>query len=104
MKKKRIIFTDNRQSKRGIMSFILAVICVFSLVYGIMASYRLEGNVGVKFGGAMVITLVMSVTGMVLGINARMDSNNFKLLPTLGIILNGIVIIVLGVLLQAGLR
>lgn len=103
-RKNRMIFTDNRQSKRGIMSVVLGVICLLSLAFGIIASYKLEGEVGVNFGAALFVTLVMSVTGIALGVSARMDSGSFKLLPNIGTAVNAVVIIVLAFLLWIGLR
>ena len=104
MAKNRIIFTDNKQSKRGIMSVVLATICFLSMIYSIVVSYRLEGEVSQSIGTGLVMTLIMSVTGMVLGVSARLDGNKFKLLPVLGIVINGIVIVSLAFLLGLGLR
>jgi len=103
-RKNRVIFTDNKQSDRGIMSVILGSLCAISLLYCIITSYRLEGEVPERFGGALVVTLVFALTGLALGIVSRMDTTKFKLLPTIGIIINGLETILLGFLLWIGLR
>ena len=103
-RKERVIFTNHRQSKRGIMSFVLGVICVLSMIYGIVVSYKLSGAVRANFGTALFVTLVMSLVGLGLGINARMSGDKFPLLPNIGIGLNTAVILVLGFILWIGLR
>jgi len=103
MSKRRIIFTDNRQSKRGIMSVVLSTISLSSLLYSFIFSFRHEGEVPDTFGGALVVTLVMSVIGLGLGISARRDTSRFKMLPTIGIAINTLVIILLGFMLWVGL-
>lgn len=104
MSRYRVIFTDNKQSKRGIMSLVLAVIGVSSLVYSLVISYKLEGKVPQSFGGALVVTLIMAVVGFCLGVAARLDGSKFRLVPMLGIIFNFLLIIALGALLWVGLK
>jgi len=103
-RKRRIIFTDNKQSDRGIMSLILGVICVLSLLYSMIASLRLEGELSIRYGAALFMTLVFGIAGLALGIVARRDGTKFKLIPTVGIIVNGLVVFFLAVLLWIGLR
>lgn len=104
MSNKRIIFTNNKQSKRGIMSAVLCVLCTASLLFSIITSYHNEGVVPATYGSALVVTLVMAFTGLGLGISAFMDVSKYRLLPTIGIVINTIDVLVLGVLLWVGLR
>lgn len=103
-RKPRIIFTDNKRSKRGIMAIVLAVICICSLLYSFIYSYHTEGNIASTFGGALVVTLIMAVVGICLGVSAGMDNSKFKLFPTIGTVLNSIVLVILAGLLWIGLK
>ena len=103
-RKQRIIFTDNKQSDRGLMSIILSAISLISLIYSLIMSYRLNGEVSDRFGGALFVTLIMAAVGLALGIVSRMDTTKFKLIPTIGIVVNGIVVFALAFLLWIGLR
>lgn len=103
-RKDRMIFTDNKHSKRGIMSLVLGVICLGSLLYSIIYSYAHEGNVNSNFGAALVLTLLMAFVGLFLGIWSRNDIRKFRLFPNLGIIFNGIIIIFLAIILGLGLK
>ncbi len=103
-RKNRLIFTNNEQSDKGIMSLILGVICVLSLIYGFVVSYVRQGEINDRFGSALFVTLILSVIGIVLGVLARYDTDKFKVIPTVGIVVNTIVILTLGFLLWIGLN
>jgi len=104
MNKKRVIFTNNKQSKRGIMSTVLCVLCTVSVIYSLVYSYKLGGNVPSTFGGALVVTLIMAFTGLGLGVSAYLDISKYRLLPMIGIIVNGLNVLILGVILWIGLN
>lgn len=100
----RVIFTDNKQSSKGIMSVILGTISLISLIYCFSVSYHTEGAVSERFGPALIVTLVFAIVGMVLGVAGRREIDKFKLIPTIGIITNGVAVVVLGFLMWIGLR
>lgn len=104
MSRYRMIFTDNKQSKRGIMSVVLSAICFLSFVYSLVVSYKNDGNVPNSFGAALVLTLVMAVVGLALGISALRDVSKFRAIPMVGTIVNLVMIIILGFVLWVGLN
>lgn len=100
----RVIFTDNKQSDRGIMSFILAVISLCSVLFCVIYSYVKGGGViQLRFGAALALTLVFSVIGIVLGALSRSEADTYRALPTLGLILNTLSVLFLAALLWIGL-
>ena len=103
-KRRRVIFTDNKQSDRGIMSIILGGLCTVSLFYCFIVSYRMDGAVPERFGAALFITLIFAIAGLSLGIVSRMDVTKFKLVPTIGIVVNAVAVCVLAFLLWIGLK
>ncbi len=86
------------------MSVILGVICTISLIFIFITSYIRQGEIPERFGAALVVTLVFAVAGLVLGALARMDGDRFKFIPTLGVVINALVVIVMGVVLWIGLN
>ncbi|SCX85064.1 hypothetical protein SAMN02910292_00252 [Lachnospiraceae bacterium XBB2008] len=103
-RKNRIIFTAQEQSDKGIMALVLGILCSGSVAYSLIASYLKQGEVNSRFGGALLVTLLMAVVGLILGAMACSDVDKRKAVPTVGVILNVIVILVLGALLWIGLN
>ncbi len=104
MSRGRIIFTTNKQSDRGIMSLVLGIISLLSLLYCLIFSYVREGEViRERFGAGLILTLIFCIAGELLGVYSRSEADRYKLVPTLGILINGIVLVSLGMILWVGL-
>ena len=86
------------------MSLVLGILCAGSVTYSLIASYIKQGEVNSRFGAALLVTLLMSVIGLILGWLACSDADKRKAIPTVGVILNVIVILGLGALLWIGLN
>lgn len=86
------------------MALVLGILCSGSVAYSLIASYLKQGEVNSRFGGALLVTLLMAVVGLILGAMACSDVDKRKAVPTVGVILNVIVILVLGALLWIGLN
>lgn len=87
------------------MSFILAVISLCSILFNIIYSFAMEGAViSVRFGAALVLALIFSVIGIVLGVLSRAEADRFRFFPTAGLILNVAIILFLAVLLWIGMN
>ena len=86
------------------MSMILGVIIALSLVSASVVSYIRQGEVPDKFGGALFVTFVFAVAGLILGGLARNEADKLKTIPTVAIALNSLVILALGFFLWIGLN
>ncbi len=95
----RYVFTDKKHPEKGVLSSALGVISVATIIYAVYLSYRNGGQAEAKYAVAVMFCLLYSITGLVLGILARMERDIFKLFPNVGIILNVISIIWVGLLL-----
>ncbi|WP_408070523.1 DUF6142 family protein [Butyrivibrio sp. JL13D10] len=95
----RYVFTDKKHPERGILSTALGAISVFTISYAVFLSYRNGGQAEPRYAVAVMFCLVYSIAGLVLGILSRMEKDIFRLFPTLGIILNVLSIIWVGMLL-----
>ena len=95
----RYVFTDKKHPEKGIFSTVLGVLSVATIVYAVLLSFKNGGEAQAKYGVAVLICTIYSVAGLVLGIMSRMERDIFKLFPNLGIILNVLSLIWVGLLL-----
>lgn len=95
----RYVFTDKKHPEKGILSSILGLISVVTIIYAVFLSYENGGQAEARYGVAVMICMLYSIAGLVLGIMARMERDIFKLFPNVGIILNVLSLIWVGVLL-----
>lgn len=102
MRKKSYMFTNKSHSDMGKMSVVLGAVSLVSVCLVIYISYSRDGGVDAKLGAAAFFALLYSLAGEVLGIMSRLEKDRFYLFPTIGIILNTIVILVVGFLLYLG--
>jgi glycerol-3-phosphate acyltransferase PlsY len=98
-KRDRYVFTDKKHPDKGIMSFVFGVLSVCTICYSIFLSYKNGGEAKGSYGAAVLLCLIYSLVGLVLGIISRMEKDIFKLFPTAGIVLNVVALLCIGVLL-----
>ena len=98
-KRDRYVFTDKKHPEKGIMSFVLGVISVCSICYSVYMSYKNGGEALGSYGAAVMLCMIYSVAGLILGIISRLEKDIFKFFPNAGITLNGISLLCMGILL-----
>ncbi len=97
------MFTDKKHPEKGIMSTALGVISVVTIICAVVMAYKNGGEAEARYGVAVMFCLLYSIGGLVLGILSRMERDIFKLFPTVGIILNALSLIWVGLLLYFSL-
>ena len=95
----RYVFTDKKHPEKGVFSAGLGLISIVTIVYAVFLSYKNGGQAEARYGVAVLICMLYSVAGLVLGIMSRMEKDIFRLFPNLGIILNVLSLIWVGLLL-----
>ncbi|WP_455618432.1 DUF6142 family protein [Eisenbergiella sp.] len=99
---RKYIFTNKKESKKGIMSAVLGIIALASLFFAIYETFRNQGQALVKYGVAALFALLFALAGIVLGIMSKMEEDRFYLFSYLGIILNLLAIAGIGFIIYAG--
>lgn len=99
---RKYIFTNKKESKKGIMSAVLGLIALASLFFAVYETFRNQGQALVKYGVAALFALLFALAGMVLGIMSKMEEDRFYLFSYLGIILNLLAIAGIGFIIYAG--
>lgn len=99
---RKYIFTNKKESKKGIMSAVLGLIALVSLFFAVYETFRNQGQALIKYGVAALFALLFALAGMVLGIMSKMEEDRFYLFSYLGIILNLLAIAGIGFIIYAG--
>lgn len=81
------------------MSTALGALSVFTIIYSIYLSFLNGGQAMTKYAAAVLFCLVYSVAGLILGILSRVERDIFTVFPNLGIMLNVIALVGIGILL-----
>lgn len=101
-RKKGYIFTNKDHAKKGIMSTILGTISLGTLIFVIYFSYASRGSVPERYAATVLIVMIFSFTGIVMGIVGITEKDRFKLFPGLGLGLNVIAIGLISLIMYAG--
>lgn len=88
MKRRNYIFTNKKHSKRAVMSAILGIISTASLCYVVYLAYRSGGEAPAGYGMTGLLAAVYSLAGLILGIIAVRDKDNYRFFPRMGVLLN----------------
>lgn len=88
--KKNYMFTNRRHSGKAIMSTVFGILCTVSLIIVVCLSYINSGNVPVGYGFTAMFATVLSLIGLLLGVQAVREPDRFKLFAWLGILFNSV--------------
>lgn len=92
MARKSYKFTNRNFSYISIMSAILGIISFISVILAIVLAFLNGGVAGQNLGITGILAMIFSITGLVLGIRARLEKDMFYLYAYIGIVTNAIVI------------
>ncbi len=92
MRKRKYKFTDKNQSRQGVISSIIGIICVLAVVGMVAAAYLQSGQTGKWIAITGVVVVLLALTGMYHGILGTKEEDTYRLFPWLGCGMNGIVL------------
>ena len=93
------IFTDKSYSERSIFSALIGGLAVGSELVALYVSFLQAGKPELRLGVVIFLCLIFSLAGEICGILSRMEKDRFYLFADLGIALNALGIIGVGVIL-----
>ena len=102
MARKGYIFTDKRESRRGVFSAFLGVLSMVSLIWAVYDTFLNRGVAPTRYGVVAVLCLIFSIIGLITGIMAKMEQDRFYLFAWVGIGLNLLTIMGISFILYAG--
>lgn len=101
-RKSGYIFTDKKNPRWGIMSTLLGLIAVISVAAAVYFTYLENGDAPMQYGMVILLSIIYSMIGMVLGVRSLLEKDIFRLFPVMGIVLNVIAVIEGGFILYLG--
>ncbi len=78
-------FTEKSQSKKGIVSFSIAVVLVLLYLIFVFLSFQEAGNLSTYYGGVGVLAMIFSIVTLIISITSLLEEDTFKLFPRLAI-------------------
>lgn len=93
-KKLSLHFTGRKHSRGGLISTVIAGIawCVFIALC--IAAFMKSGEAEIVVGGIGILDAVFALVGMVLGIRGFQEREIYYVLPTVGVVMNGILFVI----------
>lgn len=100
--KKNYMFTNRRHSGKAVMSTVFGSLCTAALILVLFLSYTRDGDVPAGYGFTGVFATILSLIGLILGVLAVREPDHYKIFGWLGILLNGIsLVLISGILYVA---
>ncbi|MGN0317456.1 MAG: DUF6142 family protein [Lachnospira sp.] len=87
---KKYKFSDKSQTLGGVISTVMGLLALASLVYGVYIAFKAEGMAGLKVGSLGLLSLMLSVIGVVIGLLSFREPDKFYTLSKVGSMLCGI--------------
>jgi hypothetical protein len=84
------------------MSTILGIIAVTAICIAIELAYNNGGIALIQYGAAVLLAVIYSAIGLILGIRSLKEQDIFKLFPIVGIVFNTIALLAGGGILYLG--
>ena len=92
MKKRKIKFTDKKQSRNGILSTILGAVSAGLWVCLLAAAYLTSGQAGKAVAVLGLLAFFVACAGAWYGVLGRREEDSYRLFPDLGIGINGLLL------------
>ncbi|MFI3201392.1 MAG: DUF6142 family protein [Eubacteriales bacterium] len=96
------IFTNKVHPIQGVMSVILACIAIASIVMAIYITFSHRGEALNSSSVAVLFAMIIAIVGFVLAIIAQKKTDIFRLTAYLGVFLNGLALVGVGMIIYAG--
>ncbi len=97
------LFNSREQSTNALLSVLLGSISLLSCGIMIYLAYKNGGQAQLRYGGVVFICLFFALIGIILGILSRREPEKMYLTSYIGIVLNGLVLLLGFVLMYLGL-
>lgn len=100
--RRKFIFTNKNESKKGIMSTVFGLIAGISLAAAVYLTFLRGGEALVKYGVVGLLSTLLAIAGLVLGIMAKAEQDRFYFFAWSGIVLNVLTLLGMGCMMYAG--
>ncbi len=91
--KKNYMFSSKKHSLKGIISLLLGMVAVIILIAAIYISYIQKGKTGFYIGIVGLLTIIIAVTGLIIGIRSFFEEDKYYLTSKIGTGINSILLL-----------
>lgn len=102
MSKRKYKFTRRKQSRLGILATIAGVLALLCVVSMVVIAYLESGAAGKVIAVPAFLALLLALLGFFKSICGIREEDTYRLFPWMGFILNGMVLIVFGLIYTVG--
>nr|MBP3597928.1 hypothetical protein [Eubacterium sp.] len=93
-KRRRIQFTDKKHPFWGIVSALISLGALVMMVVIFLCAGNAKGQGGIAYGYLGIFNLVLSIVGFVMALRCYKQDDIYVTTPTIGSIVNGMIIII----------
>ena len=100
--RRHYIFTDKRESKKGILSAMLGAMSLISVFLTVYFTWQNHGTAYVRYGVVALLCLKLPKEIVMEKIMAKLEEDKFYLFAWIGIVLNVLTLLGLGGIVAVG--
>lgn len=93
-KRRKIQFTDKKHPRSGIVATLMALGALVMMFVLFLCSGNAGGQGGIVFGYLGICNLILSVVGFVMALRCMKQDDIYMTTPTIGSVINGLIIII----------
>ena len=98
----RYKFSDKTHPLTGVMSLILGLISAVSVAAAVFLCFKARGAAEGRYALAVLLSLLFSMAGIVLGIMGKMKNGCYYFFPNAGIVVNAVVLLTIWIMVTEG--
>lgn len=95
-------FTNKKHSQKAVMSTVFGLLSLISMAVVLYLSYTSAGEAPISYGFSGILILIFAIVGLILGILALQDKEQFLFFGRLGCVLNVLALLGISGILYAG--
>lgn len=86
--KKSYIYTSKTHSQKAVMSTVFGVLGLVTILLALYLTFMAKGVASPRYGVAGLLSFLFALTGMILGIMARIEEDKYYLFAYIGLVCN----------------
>lgn len=101
-RRRKIQFTDKKHPIQGVISMLIAIASCILMIALFIGSGMAKGQAGIVYGYFGILNLFLSAVGFIMSLRCYKKEDVYMSTPTIGSVVNGIIIIIYLILYVLG--
>ncbi|MBQ8592285.1 MAG: hypothetical protein IJ485_06030 [Lachnospiraceae bacterium] len=90
--RKSYIYTNKTHSQKSLMSTVFGILGLVTIILALHFTFLAKGVASARYGIAGLLSCIFALTGMILGVMARMEEDKYYLFAYIGMTCNFLVL------------